>query len=69
MKNLEKVKNNSKHKYYTDLSKQKDSDCLECKTKKDMKHLRTKKLFKKTEESLLKKNIKKTQHKDIFKSG
>lgn len=69
MKNLEKIKNNPKHKYYTDLSQQKESDCLDCKTKKDMKHLRTKKEFKKTEESLLKKNVKKSQHKDIFKSG
>jgi hypothetical protein len=69
MKRLQKIKNMSTHKYYTDTSQQKESDCLDCKTKKEMKHLRTKNEFKKTEESLLKKNIKKSQHKDIFKSG
>ena len=66
-KYLDKVKNNTKHKYYTDIKDQGESDCLCCETKKQMKHLRTKKEYKKTEESTYKKNIKKTTHKDIFK--
>ena len=66
-KYLDKVKNNTKHKYYTDIKDQGESDCLCCETKKQMKHLRTKKEYKKTEESTYKKNIKKTTHKDINK--
>ena len=68
-KRLNKVKENTKHKYYTDLSTQSNSDCLNCKMKKETKHLRTKKLLKRTEESFLKKNIKKSQHSDIFKNA
>jgi|TARA_R110000772_G_scaffold65550_3_gene146292 hypothetical protein len=68
---FKKVKKRLKNTYNTQIDKSysKEDDCRECILTKQMKHLRTRKDFKKTEESLTKKHLKLTQHKDIFKTN
>lgn len=68
---FKKVKKRLKTTYNNQIDKSyaKENDCRECVLDKQRRHLRTRKDFKKTEESLTKKHLKLTQHKDIFKTN
>ena len=47
-KYLDKVKNNTKHKYYTDIKDQGESDCLCCETKYEKRYEKRNVIYRKS---------------------